>query len=685
MRSARRLGLLALVAALLAPGAVRPSAATFTAASANPGASFSTSSDFNTVSVALADPGTPLRGTVRLSATAASDRGIAAVAFQSAPAGSTTWVDACTDASAPFACDFDTTGVADGLRDVRAVATDRAGYARTHAIASRRLDNTAPATGLADPGQALRGTVTLSATASDTGSGLASVAVQVRSSGAGAWSDLCTATASPVSCSWATATSPDGLYDLRVLARDGAGNTGTSTLTGRRVDNTSPAVAPADPGSPLRGTISLQATASDAGAGVAAVRHQYRPAGGATWADACTSTSSPFSCPFATTSLPDGSYDFRAVATDGAGNTATSATVTARQVDNTAPTGVSLADPGTPLQGAVSLSGTATDAGAGVASLQMQYAPAGTTTWSDACSATVAPFSCSWATTAVADGVYDLRAVATDRAGNAATSATVASRRVDNQGPALGFADPGQYLRGTVTFTATATDGVGVTSVAFQGKLSSAATWSTICTDTTAPYSCPYTTTNTADGLYDLRAVATDTLGHASSVTHAGRTVDNTPPAAADVQGSNGGTARRLDAGDALVFTWSEAVRPASVLAGWSGSATGVTLRVKADNPGDTFAVHDASNAARVNLTSLQPLQTKAHWVTADTTFAATMTLSGATVTVTLGALTSGAVATGVTDTTPLQWTPSTAVLDLAGNAASGTAATESGAADVDF
>jgi hypothetical protein len=154
---------LALAALLVAavPAGITTSGATFVASSANPAASFATAADFNTVAVALTDPGTPLRGTVALSATAASDRGIASVRFQTSPAGAGTWTDACTDTVAPFTCSFDTTTVADGLRDVRAVALDSAGYSRTASVGSRRIDNTAPTTSLTDPGTPLTGSVSL--------------------------------------------------------------------------------------------------------------------------------------------------------------------------------------------------------------------------------------------------------------------------------------------------------------------------------------------------------------------------------------------------------------------------------------------------------------------------------------------------------------------------------------------
>jgi hypothetical protein len=66
---------------------------------------------------------------------------------------------------------------------------------------------------------------------------------------------------------------------------------------------------------------------------VASVLFQVAPAGSGTWSTACSDTTSPYSCNFGTTGLVDGSYDFRAIATDNNGNTTTAPTQT-RTVDN---------------------------------------------------------------------------------------------------------------------------------------------------------------------------------------------------------------------------------------------------------------------------------------------------------------------------------------------------------------
>lgn len=197
-------------------------------------------------------------------------------------------------------------------------------------------------------------------------------------------------------------------------------------------DWVAPTVAAQDPGSPLRGTVPLAATATDSGAGVRSVQVQVAPnAGdGASYATVCTTTAAPYSCSWATTGLADGAYKIRAIATDKADNAATSAVVSNRVVDNTAPT-ATLNDPGATLHaGDVALSATAADATSGVAKVTFQRAVAGTTTWADVCAATSAPYGCTWSATA---GTYDLRAVVVDRAGNTATTGTLRRQVIDPQ------------------------------------------------------------------------------------------------------------------------------------------------------------------------------------------------------------------------------------------------------------
>lgn len=476
---------LALVAVATLPGTPW-SGADFTAGTASPSNTFAAATDFNTVAVTMTDPGTPLKGTVALQATASTERGVASVRYESSPAGANTWTTACQGTSAPYGCDWNTTAVADGLRDLRAVATDAAGYQRTSAvIASRRVDNTAPTVALADPGAYLSGTATLSATGFDAGSGLSTLAIEHRAPG-GSWATLCTGATSPRSCSLATAALPDGPRELRAVATDAAGNQGTSALT-RPVDNTAPAVSLPALG-PVRGTIDIPVTASDAGTGVASVTVQILVGG--TWTDACTDAAAPWQC-----------------------------------------TGLDSTD--------------------------------------------------------IADGVYQARAVAVDGAGRTTTSSPISVR------------------------------------------------------------------------------------------------VDNTAPAGVSVAAANGGTAGRLEAGDSLTLTYSEQIAPASVLSGWTGGSQAIRVTI-ADFGNSDRMDFTTTGGTRLNLVlSATDLTLGANFVNAATVFNATMTQSGAAITVTLGSRISGTVTTASPGT--MTWKPSNLATDLAGNAALSTQVTETGAADRDF
>ena len=582
---------LALAALLtVVPIGVQASGATFVAASATPNASFASAADFNTVAVTLADPGTPLHGSVTLSATASSTRAIASVRFQTAAAGSGLWSDLCIDTSAPYSCSFDSSSVADGPRDVRALATDSGGYVRSATVASRRFDNTAPAITVVDRGDAVSGTVTLDSTVSD-----------------------------------------------------------------------------------------------GAGTGVASVRYQFRPASTGLWIDGCTATAAPYACTGDTTLVPDGVYELRAIATDAIGLATTSATVSGR-VDNTPPVTASVTDPGVNLAGSVTLAGVASDTGSGIASLRFETAPAGSSKWTAACTDTSAPYSCSWSTTGVADGLYDLRAVATDGAGNTLASGVVANRRVDNNGPTVALADPGSPLHGSVNLSATATDPAGVASVTIERRAQGASGWSPICFGAASSPSCAWNTFAVGDGRYDLRASATDRLGHTSSspiVTS--RQVDNAAPTGTDVQVANGGAAHKLDVGDTLTFSWSEEMAPGSILSGWNGAQTAVTVHVANAGTSDTLSVWNAADDARLKITGYgTDLKLQADRTTAGSTFSATAVQSGAQVLITIGALTSGSSLSS-TKTAALLWTPSARATDLAGKACATTAVSETSPWGKDF
>ena len=693
MRSGARIALLALCALLA--GSTAFSGANFTAVSHNPNNDFATAANFSSITVTLDDPGANLRGTVTLNATASDSSGalIVSVVIQRSPAGADTWTDVCTDLLAPYSCSLETAALSDGLHDFRAVATNSvAASATSNVVVNRRVDNTRPAVAIADPGAHVRGTISLEATASDTGgSGVVSVVIQRSSAGANAWTDVCTDATSPYSCSLDTTALTDGLYDFRAVATDNAGNADASTTTNRRIDNTRPDATMSDPGSPIAGTKTLSGDSTDSGSGVASWKAQYSVAGADAWTDVCTDTASPYSCSLDTTALTDGLYDFRAIATDNAANSGASTAWASRRVDNYAPT-VTMSDPGANLRGTVTTAATAADGG-GVASVAIQRAAAGANTWMDVCTDTTSPYSCSLDTTALADGLYDFRAIATDNAGRKTTSAAVTSRRVDNTAPATTMTDPGTPIKASVTLSSTTSDGgSGVASVRYEYTRSGGSTWSAACNSTVAPYSCSFDTATIADGSYSFRAFATDKAGNVqTSGVVANRVVDNALPKGFDVQTTNGGaTAGKAEANDTVTFTYSEEMSPSSLLAGWTGAPTAVTVRIIEKNIGDELQVWDGTNTKKVALTGGGLMEgvelgLAGDYVPVDTTFSATMVQSGSSIVVTLGTLTSGAVNANPAVPGVMEWTPSSAATDLAGNACSTSGVLESGLADVEF
>ena len=221
--------------------------------------------------------------------------------------------------------------------------------------------------------------------------------------------------------------------------------------------------------------------------------------------------------------MADGLYDLHVVAYDVAGNVSTSTPISNLRIDNTSPA-VTITNPlsSGSVANTVALGVTTTDADPSPA-IVWQVAPHGTTTW------TTVP--ASWNTKtgpdAVADGHYDIKATATDWATNVGSD-TVTDITVDNQAPNVATTLPANnsYVNAAsadpFTVAATADDnGTGVQQVVFSSCTTATCiggTVATIGTDTTGSagtYSAAWTVP--ADGVYWIRAAASDFVGHTST------------------------------------------------------------------------------------------------------------------------------------------------------------------------
>lgn len=331
--------LLVLLAVLgIATGGVAASGADFTAKSTSP-TTIGAAADFNTVTVSLGTVNTPLTGTVALSATAGSNRGVANVKFQYAPSGTTDWTDACAaDTVAPYTCSWGTPSIADGTYDVRAYATDTAGYSRGSVRTARVIDNYTLSVTLADPG-AMSGSEALTATAANASDGIQYLRIQHRAAGATTWIELCTGTINPRTCNLDTTALPEGDRELRAVVRDNAGHVAQTTPITREIDNTPPVTTPNIPPQ-ASGQVTVSAEASDSGSGIQSVTFQAYYMG--QWVNVCVDTSAPYSCTTDSLGVADGAYSVRVITTDNAGVSTTGATYQI-VIDNQTPAGSDVA------------------------------------------------------------------------------------------------------------------------------------------------------------------------------------------------------------------------------------------------------------------------------------------------------------------------------------------------------
>jgi len=381
----------------------------------------------------------------------------------------------------------------------------------------------------------------------------------------------------------------------------------------------------------------------------------------------------------AETSVPAGTWRYTVRPRLNAWTGAESALSAAVYVDATPP--VTTASPAPALNPSgwtnanvmVTLSAVDDPGGSGVASIS--YSAAGAQTISSTTYA--APFLLS------NDGTTTVSFHAVDNAGNVEATKTQLVG-IDKTNPTGSVTAPatGATVSGVTTLRSNSTDAVsGVSSVTFEAAPTGTGTWTPVGTDTTAPYGYALDTSTLADGLWDFRAVTRDVAGNTFASPAVSVIVENALPFGVDIQAQNGGTSGRIDAGDSLTYTFSEAMVADSIVSGWTGATLAVSVSVKNGGAG----TGDRLTVTGANL-GIVGLGTRA-WVGAPVTFSGTLVMVAPdTVKLTIGACTSGCtrIVSGSGSTT-FNWTPSGLATDLAGNATSTAMVTESSAPKPNF
>ena len=292
-----------------------------------------------TVSIGSPVSGATVAGTIAITVSAADDRAVTGVQF---------FVDgvAGTDVTAaPYTAPWNTTTATNGSHTLTAVARDAAGNRTTSAPVTVTVSNdTTPptvsinqATAQTDPTGA--SPITFTAVFSEPVSGFSAADVSVGGTAGG--SKSATVSGGPstytVAVSGMTTSGTVTASIAAGAAQDAAGNTSTApTSTDNSVsfDATAPTVSISSPaaGTTVSGTITVTVNAAD---DTAVTGVQFFVDGNAGTDD----TAAPYSMPWNTTTMSNGSHSLTAVARDAAGNRTTSAPVTVTVAnDGTAPT-----------------------------------------------------------------------------------------------------------------------------------------------------------------------------------------------------------------------------------------------------------------------------------------------------------------------------------------------------------
>src|SRR3989339_552443 len=451
-----------------------------------------------TVAITAPANNATVSASVTITATATDDNGVASISF---------YVDDVlknTYTTSPYTYSLDTTGYANGVHTIKAVATDTIAQTANAQI-SVTVNNVAPVdnpptVSITAPANnaTISGTITITATATDD-NGVASVGFYV--------DDILknTDTTSPYTYALDTTLYTNAAHTIKVVATDTIAQTANAQIS-VTINNVAPVdnpptvsiTAPAN-GDTISGSIAITATASDDN-GVSRVNFYIDNI------MKSTDTASPYTYTMETTQYSNGSHIIKAVATDTASQTAnTQITVTVNNVAADNPPTVSITAPANnaTISGTITITATASDDN-GVSSVRFYVDNIMKST------DTASPYTYNLDTTGYANGTHIIKAVATDTANQTANlqiSVTVNNIVIDNP-PTINITAPtnNSIVSGIVTISGTATDDNGVASVAFyiDNILKN--------TDTTSPYTYSLDTTGYINGVHTVKAVATDTI-----------------------------------------------------------------------------------------------------------------------------------------------------------------------------
>ena len=317
-----------------------------------------------------------------------------------------------------------------------------------------------------------------------------------------------TITYTPLAANWTAASNFDlGAYEYQTF---GGYDSEDDIIDEFTVSAPAPSVSLTAPlaGTALTGTVSLVANASSS-AGIASVQFQVDAVN---LGQPVTGPGPGYTITWNTSTIAGGQHTITAVATDLLGNSATSSSVTVSVLNDMIPPVVTITTPaaGASVSGNVTVTANATD-NVGVTSVQFKLDGVNL---GSALTGAGPTYSTAWNTAGASNGPHTLQAIASDAAGNTATSSVAVT--LDTIPPVVTITAPaaGAPVSGNVTVTANATDNVGVTSVQF--KLDGVNLGSAL-TGAGPTYSTVWNSTGASNGAHTLQAIASDAAGNTAT------------------------------------------------------------------------------------------------------------------------------------------------------------------------
>jgi photosystem II stability/assembly factor-like uncharacterized protein len=284
------------------------------------------------------------------------------------------------------------------------------------------------------------------------------------------------------------------------------------------------ATAPSITTQPAGQTVTAGATASFSAAASGSpsptVQWQVSSNSGSTWSDIGGATSTTYAFTAAT---GDSGKQYRAVFTNSAGTATTSAATLIVNAGGTAPT-VTLQPVNQTVTAGATASFSAAASGSPSPTAQWQVSGNSGSTWSDIGGATSTTYAF---TAAVGDSGKQYRAVFTNSAGTATTSAATLTVNAGPTAPAVTLQPVNQTVTAgaTASFSAAASGSPSPT-VQWQASANSGSTWSDIGGATSTTYAF---TAAAGDSGRQYRAVFTNSVG--SAATNGATLTVNSPPA----------------------------------------------------------------------------------------------------------------------------------------------------------